>query len=82
MTQDLQWVGQMAFQSIGFHAALILNRLQNQQRINERAQENDERSRKRDQEEQQAREDLAAVNKRLATLAARVGPPKGGLGGN
>jgi hypothetical protein len=72
----------MVFQSIGFHTALILNRLQNQQRVNEGAQENDERRAKRDQEEQETREQLAVVNKRLALLKARVDPPKGGDGGN
>jgi hypothetical protein len=72
----------MAFQSIGFHAALILNRLRNEQRINECSREDDERSRKRDQEEQQAREELATVNKRLADLSARVEPPGGRRGGN
>jgi len=34
MTQLLTDVGQMAFESIGFHAALILNRLRNEKQIN------------------------------------------------
>lgn len=62
------------FQSIGFHAALVLNRLRNERRINECNREDEERSRKRDEEEQQARKELAFVNKRLAELAARVEP--------
>jgi hypothetical protein len=72
MTQHLQFVGQMAFQSIGFHTALILNRLRNDRRINECTREDDERSRSQDEEERQAREQLAVVKKRLALLSARV----------
>ena len=72
----------LAFNSIGFHAAMILNRLQTQRRINESAHENDETRQQRDQEEQEAREKLAVVNKRLAQLGARVDRPKGGDGRN
>lgn len=74
MTQHLQFVGQMAFQSIGFHTALILNRLRNQERIDECTREDDASRRKQDEEERQAREELAVVKKRLADLFARVEP--------
>jgi hypothetical protein len=50
MTQLLTDVGQMAFESIGFHAALILNRLRNQKQIHgseEQRREADEREKER-----------------------------------
>lgn len=71
----------MVFQSIGFHTALILNRLRNERLINEGNRENDYPGRDQQAEEQAARRDLAGLNRKLAALAARVEPP-GGSGGN
>jgi hypothetical protein len=73
MTQLLTNVEQMAFESIGFHAALILNRLRNQQRVEEYRRADDESRREQDAEEQAVRAELERVKKRLALLRARVG---------
>lgn len=69
MTQLLTGVGQMAFETIGFHAALILNRLRNERlktAVNEKQNDggNDE-----DRKEEKARAELALVNQRLRDLA-------------
>jgi hypothetical protein len=73
MTQHPVFVGYlMAFQSIGFHTALILNRLRNQRAI---ADESDAEQNRRERDkaaEEEARRELAEVNKRLALLSARV----------
>lgn len=59
------------FQSIGFHAALILNRLRNERLVKESAERDAARSHKQNEKEQKARAELAEVNDRLANLAAR-----------
>ena len=59
------------FQSIGFHAALILNRLRNERLMKDGAERDAARSQKQNDEEEKARAELAEVNERLANLAAR-----------
>lgn len=59
------------FQSIGFHAALILNRLRNERLIKEYAERDAARSQKQNDEEEKTRAELAEVNDRLTRLAAR-----------
>ncbi len=72
-------VGSVAFQSIGFHAAMILNRLKNEKQIAEgKTAENDARERQR-REAEETRAKLKRVNKRLRLLNLRVEPmPQGG----
>jgi hypothetical protein len=84
MTQRLLFVGQTMFQSIGFHAALILNRLRNERAIAGESDSNQEHHERAKADEEQARRELADVNKKLALLSARVEPStKGGRrGGN
>lgn len=81
MTQRLAFMGlQMAFKTIGFHAALILNRLRNEQQIAGQTQ-SDERSREeRDREEQAVGADLERLNKRLDLLRSRVYRSREGVG--
>lgn len=59
------------FQSIGFHAALILNRLRNERLMKERTERDPARSQKQKEEEEKTRAELAKVNERLEQLAAR-----------
>jgi hypothetical protein len=60
------------FQSIGFHAALILNRLRNERAIADETDADQDRRKRNDAAEEEARRQLAEVNKRLALLSARV----------
>lgn len=60
------------FQSIGFHAALILNRLRNERAIAEEADTKEDRRERNEASEEEARRELRDVNKRLALLSARV----------
>lgn len=78
MTHSLLDVGQMAFTSIGFHAALILNRLRNERRVEEDRRADEERRQKQDAEEQAVRAELERVNKRLDLLRSRVEPRRTG----
>jgi hypothetical protein len=72
MTQHPIFEGQPVFQSIGFHAALILNRLRNERAIADEADADQDRRKRNDAAEEEARRQLAEVNKRLALLSARV----------
>ena len=72
MTYSFISVEQMAFVPIGFTAALILNRLRNQQSVEQARRSDDERGREQDAAEQAVRAELERVNKRLAILNARV----------
>jgi hypothetical protein len=71
MTQHPIFEGHTVFQSIGFHAALILNRLRNERLMKEGAERDTARSQKQNDEEEKTRAELAKVNDRLAKLAAR-----------
>ena len=63
MTQLLTDVGQMAFESIGFHAALILNRLRNEKQINSSNEQ--EREPDKDDRQDPGRElHVCALNKK------------------
>jgi hypothetical protein len=73
MTQLLTGVGQMAFQSIGFAAAQILNRLRNEQQITDDKSADDARRQKQDREEQEARAEFKRVNSRLVALNKKLG---------
>jgi hypothetical protein len=59
----------VAFQSIGFAANLILNRLRNERHVADDRRKDDEARRKQDEEEAQARAQLEFVKRRLADLA-------------
>jgi hypothetical protein len=72
MTQHPIFEGQTVFQSIGFHAALILNRLRNERAIADETDADQDRRKRNDAAEEEARRQLAEVNKRLALLSARV----------
>lgn len=60
------------FQSIGFHAALILNRLRNERAIADESDAEQDRRERNKAAEEEARRELAEVNRRLARLSARV----------
>ncbi len=60
----------MVFNSIGFHAALILNRLRNERICKEQDDADDEQRRDNERKEESARAQLALVKRRLADLAA------------
>lgn len=63
----------MAFQNIGFHAALILDRLTNHRQVEEYRREEDQRRDQQDREnEERARRDLGLTKKRLSRLSERV----------
>jgi len=70
MTQLLTGVGQMAFQTIGFHAALILNKLRNERLKSAVDEDAEARDRTQERNEEDARNRLAFVKRRLADLAA------------
>jgi hypothetical protein len=72
MTQHPIFEGQTVFQSIGFHAALILNRLRNERAIADETDADQDRRERNKAAEEEARRQLAEVNKRLALLSARV----------
>jgi hypothetical protein len=72
MTQHPIFEGQTVFQSIGFHAALILNRLRNERAIAEETDADQDRRERDKAAEEEARRELMEVNKRLALLSARV----------
>jgi hypothetical protein len=59
----------VAFQSIGFTAALILSRLRNQRRIDDDRRSHEESGRENDKAEEKARAELSVVKRRLAELA-------------
>jgi len=71
----------VAFQSIGFHTNLILNRLRNEKRIADDSRGHEDGGRSDDKEEQDARAELAVVKKRLDLLRSRVEPRRGGSAG-
>jgi hypothetical protein len=56
----------VAFDSIGFHAALILNRLRNEQRIADDNGTDEHGRRENDQEKETKRKHLAQVEKKRA----------------
>ena len=62
----------MVFQSIGFHTALILNRLRNERAIADESDAQEDRRKRNEASEEEARRELADVNKKLALLSARV----------
>jgi len=71
----------MVFQSIGFHTALILNRLRNERAITDESDAQEDRRKRNEASEEEARRELADVNKKLALLSARVNrKPLGGNG--
>ncbi len=70
MTQLLTDVGQMAFNSIGFHANLILNRLRNQTLVGDVEAEQEQARRRQEAKEEAARTKLELVKRRLRDLAA------------
>jgi hypothetical protein len=72
MTQHPIFEGQTVFQSIGFHAALILNRLRNERAIADETDADQDRRERNKAAEEEARRELTEVNKRLALLSARV----------
>ena len=59
----------VAFNSIGFHTALILNKLRNHEQIKGDGTENAQRRAEQDKEEQEVRARLKYVRRRLADLA-------------
>ncbi|WP_130229302.1 hypothetical protein [Bradyrhizobium sp. Leo121] len=61
----------MAFSTIGFQAALILNRLRNQRLIEEVDREYTEHRQAQKREEEAVRAQLALVNERLRRLTER-----------
>jgi hypothetical protein len=63
----------MAFETIGFHAALILNRLRNERRVEEDRRAYEEARQQQDAEEQAIRTELKRLNKKLSLLNERVG---------
>lgn len=75
----------MAFQTLGFHAALILNRLRNEKQITEDHAANDGDRREHNEQEQHARAEfirlndrLLVLNKKLTVEAVRVEPIRSG----
>jgi len=60
----------MAFETIGFHAALILNRLRNERVKSASDDKEDDRRQAEQRKEDEARAKLALVNQRLRDLAA------------
>jgi hypothetical protein len=68
----LTGVRQMAFETIGFHAALILNRLRNERRIEEDRRADEEARQNANADEKAVGAELERLNKRLALLRARV----------
>jgi hypothetical protein len=72
MTQHPIFEGQTVFQSIGFHAALILNRLRNERAIADESDAEQNRHERNKAAEEEARCELANLNKRLAQIGARV----------
>lgn len=69
------------FQSIGFHAALILNRLRNERLMQNVTDADKDRRERNEAAEEEARRELAEVNKRLWLLNERVSRrPQGGNG--
>ena len=79
MTQHPVFLGtQMAFETIGFHAALIVNRLRCQAQLSKLNKQENERTddegsdelRRNRRDEEEARRKLALVKRRLADLAA------------
>jgi hypothetical protein len=70
MTQHLVFVGtKMVFNSIGFHAAMIVNKLRNEKQITEDSRADAERRAEDDREEEAVRAKLQFVRRRLADLA-------------
>jgi hypothetical protein len=70
MTHHLVFVGtNVAFNSIGFHAALIVNRLRNEKQIAEDGSADAERRAEQDRKEELERTRLKFVRRRLADLA-------------
>lgn len=59
----------MAFETIGFHANLILNRLRNERDKRAIADEQEGADRAQERTEEQARADLAFVKQRLRDIA-------------
>jgi hypothetical protein len=71
MTQHPVFVGlEMAFLPIGFAANLILNRLRNERQIADDNQHDQESLRDERRKEEETRQKLALVKRRLADLAA------------
>ena len=60
----------VAFNSIGFAAAMIVNRLRNEKQIAEDSRADAERRTEQDRKEEDARAKLKFVKRRLADLAA------------
>jgi len=62
--------GNVAFNSIGFTAALIVNRLRNEKQITEDSSADTESGTKRDRQEEAERTRLQFLRRRLADIAA------------
>jgi hypothetical protein len=62
----------LAFNKIGFHAALILNRLRNERAIADKTNAEENGHERNKAAEEEARCELVDLNKRLARLSARV----------
>lgn len=70
------------WETIGWHVALMLNKLRNERQAREANAKNDEdRNEEEDADEKNAAGNLALTNRRLAR-SARVGRPPGGIGGS
>lgn len=63
----------MGFQTIGFHAALILNRLRAERQITENDAANDHRRREQQDQEERVRAEFKRVNARLVRLNKKLG---------
>jgi hypothetical protein len=72
MTQHPIFEGHTVFQSIGFHAALILNRLRNERAIADESEAEENKNKASEDADENARRELADLNRRLARLSARV----------
>ena len=74
MTQRLVFVGlQMAFQTIGFHTALILNKLRNKEQIEADSRADADRGSEHYSSEQKARAEFVRLNDRLIVLNKKLG---------
>jgi hypothetical protein len=71
MTQHLVFMGiNVAFNSIGFHAAMIVNKLRNEKQITEDNSADAERRAEHDRKEEAERTRLQFLRRRLADIAA------------
>lgn len=64
----------VAFNSLGFHTLLILNKLRNEKQITEVDSADDDEGREEDREREETRAQLKRVNRRLRLIT--VGRPR------